>query len=112
MISSDSGNKPRKNDCGPIDAIFDTICRNAKRGIYQSVQLLNIDDGLIVILRSCGLLVVHAKYIRAEILNSNQALPHQAKSPRPQRSQQDIPFDLRSVPALLQETRRDHLQET
>ena len=55
MISSDSGNDLYKNDRGPIDAIFDIICRDVKRGSYQSVQLLNIDDGLIVILWSCGL---------------------------------------------------------
>ena len=33
--------------------------------------VLEIDDGLIVILWSCVLLGVHAKHIRAEMLNSN-----------------------------------------
>ena len=37
----------------------------------ESFTLFNIDDGLIVIVWSYGLLVVHVKHIRAEMLNSN-----------------------------------------
>ena len=37
----------------------------------ELITYWNIDDGLIVILWSCVLLVVYAKYNRADVLNSN-----------------------------------------
>ena len=47
---------------------FQGVCGTS---LPKNGSLLELMDGLIVILWSCVLLVVHAKHIRAEMLNPN-----------------------------------------
>ena len=75
-----SGNDDQRKDrCGEANAWSGKI-REAGKVVEQArgVSLLNIDDGLLffyggVLLLEVPYLMVHAKHVRAEMLNSNKA---------------------------------------